>query len=445
MALSANTILEVRAAGSDTNGGGFVNGAAGTDYSQQNAANSGSTDKSTTDAVANGTTTLTSAAANFGTSIVGNIIYLAGGTGSLAAGWYQVTARASATSITLDRTVATGTGITMNIGGALATPGQASAIAVVGNVVYLFNAGSTVYSITSATTNVANGCVNSSGGTVIFVGYSVTRSLITTDTGPTIQLNVSTATILQGFAAAWNLILDGNSQTASKATAANTLIYRSAIKNMTGAGSVAGTAFFCSATACTGTVFTNSCYYCEGYVNSACPFVPAGSQNVLIGNVSRDNTGATTDGFNLGIGGRGGIASHNTSVRNARDGFRVAFFTVLSNNIAESNTGAPFNFTGANIGFAQNNAYYGNGSGITYTGQTAMNFDSGNIAVTAGSVFTNAAGNDYSLNNTASQGALLRAAGFPATLPLGTTANYRDIGAAQHQAAGGGVIVIDDD
>jgi hypothetical protein len=38
MALSSATVLEVRTTGVDTNGGGFVTGATGTDFSQQNAA-----------------------------------------------------------------------------------------------------------------------------------------------------------------------------------------------------------------------------------------------------------------------------------------------------------------------------------------------------------------------------------------------------------------------
>ena len=39
MALSASTVWEVRpATGSDNNGGGFVTGASGTDYSQQGTA-----------------------------------------------------------------------------------------------------------------------------------------------------------------------------------------------------------------------------------------------------------------------------------------------------------------------------------------------------------------------------------------------------------------------
>lgn len=51
--------------------------------------------------------------------------------------------------------------------------------------------------------------------------------------------------------------------------------------------------------------------------------------------------------------------------------------------------------------------------------------------------FTNASGGDFSLNNAAGGGALLRAVGFPGALPWGGT-GYLDIGALQHQDAGGG-------
>jgi hypothetical protein len=51
--------------------------------------------------------------------------------------------------------------------------------------------------------------------------------------------------------------------------------------------------------------------------------------------------------------------------------------------------------------------------------------------------FTNAAGGDFTLNNTAGRGALLRAAGY---YPIagGSQIGYPDIGAYQHQDSGGG-------
>ena len=217
MALSANSVFEVQQAGSDTNGGGFVTGAAGTDFSliTTNRPNGG-TDGSSALAVAVGTTTITCADAQFTTAIVGNIVYFAGGTGSITGCWRQVTARASSTSITIDSLIAASTGMTMNIGGALASPALASSIAAVsGQIIYVkYNA--SVYAITSASTNVVNGCPLLNPG-VSMIGYDTTRTGTNDDSNrPTLQAQVSTATIVQtstgtGTQAAANLIVDGNS------------------------------------------------------------------------------------------------------------------------------------------------------------------------------------------------------------------------------------------
>ena len=61
MALAAASVVEVRTAGNDTNGGGFVTGASGTDFSQQDAAQC-----TATDLVLVTTTTATSAITHFG-------------------------------------------------------------------------------------------------------------------------------------------------------------------------------------------------------------------------------------------------------------------------------------------------------------------------------------------------------------------------------------------
>src|SRR5215471_17621800 len=84
MAISAAAVFCVLngsplGSGVDTNGGGFVAGASGTDYSCQPAAQ-----VAVTDLVANGTFTITSATANFNATHVGSLIYLSGGSGSLA-------------------------------------------------------------------------------------------------------------------------------------------------------------------------------------------------------------------------------------------------------------------------------------------------------------------------------------------------------------------------
>lgn len=117
MAISSQAVIEVRADGSDTNGGAYVPGA-GVDYSQQTAPQ-----VAVTDAVANGTTTITSATANWNSNHQNNVVYLQGGSGSLAATRRQVMTVVNSTTITVDATVATGTGITLNLGGAMASLG----------------------------------------------------------------------------------------------------------------------------------------------------------------------------------------------------------------------------------------------------------------------------------------------------------------------------------
>src|SRR5271154_2251309 len=87
--LPSTTVWEVRpTVGSDTNGGAFVTGSSGTDMSQFNNKNatsctscqSATSNISTTDVVAVGSTTLTSATMNGSSAIVGNVIFLQGGT-----------------------------------------------------------------------------------------------------------------------------------------------------------------------------------------------------------------------------------------------------------------------------------------------------------------------------------------------------------------------------
>jgi len=119
MAVSTLVDYTIRPSGVTTNGGGFKAGASGTDYSNQDAAQA----SYTTLAMANTGTTLTSTAefGTVGSAIVGNIIYISGGT-NFTTGWYEVTAYTDTNTISIDRnatngsTASAGTG---NMGGAL--------------------------------------------------------------------------------------------------------------------------------------------------------------------------------------------------------------------------------------------------------------------------------------------------------------------------------------
>lgn len=417
-----------------------MTGSTGTDYSQQNSKNTVGADISVTNAVAAGTATITSITANFGTTIVGNIINLSGGTGSLASGWYQVISRASTTSITVDRNVATGTGITINIGGALASiGGSAAAGAAAGNIVFV-QAGT--YSITSATINVAGGTVSNSS-LMNWVGYSTNRTMNNTDTKPLIQYGVSGVSMFVSRGTVYNFAFDGNGQTTARVNGSSdsTNMVNCSYTNMNNAsGSTTGTFNNCSATANSALVFAGVCVDCEAYANTATPF-GGGVQTITIRCLSYNNTGATTDGFNLSA--VGSMAANCSAYGNGRAGFQWNSPTRSSTAInchAENNTGWGFdNLSGSGVGSAQvlvNCSTYNNTSGTisNLSKATIIGF----ITVTAGSVFVSAGTGNFALNNTTNQGALLRAAGAPALFPAGLTASYQDIGASQHQDTGGG-------
>jgi hypothetical protein len=173
MTIAATTQWEVRTTGAATNGGGYSSG--GTDYSQQDAAQI-----AVTDAVGNNTTTITSATANFPADCVGNIVYLTGGGYGSTTARRHVATRVSATEITVDDTVPTGTGMTLNLGGAADSPATLTGALVAGNTVHV-KAGT--YTLGAAATFP----VGTAALPIAFVGYNATRNdNPTTGSRPTI-------------------------------------------------------------------------------------------------------------------------------------------------------------------------------------------------------------------------------------------------------------------
>lgn len=133
MALSISLVWEVRpSGGSDSNGGGFLTGASGTDWTQQNAAQYSLTGLTTAGAAALIATT--SAASD----MVGNTIQITAGT-NFTAGFYQILSVVVGVSITVDRNATTGVGAAGvgAIGGALATMSKVIAAAQTNNHIYL--------------------------------------------------------------------------------------------------------------------------------------------------------------------------------------------------------------------------------------------------------------------------------------------------------------------
>jgi hypothetical protein len=438
LALSASTVWEVRGgAGSDTNGGGFVTGATGTDWSQQNAAQ-----YSVTDGVTAGTTTITSATANFGTDVVGNIIYVQGGTGAVAAGWYQITVRNSATSITVDRStgLTAGTGVTLKIGGALATLGAAAAVMVARNWVWVKSA---TYSISSGITLVGTG--NTTNRSIV-QGYSAARGdtgkfTLSASAGSITMLTIPNGCIVDGF------ILDGNGQSsviAATMTSSQNVLQRGKVTGVSSAGAVlAGQTnsqlidvevVGCTAGGAGYVVDNFQVFGCNIHGNTGPAARGAGCANSLItgnSNVGWQNVAAS--GFGLFYNTIAGNGSHGVVLSNDRS-YTVMFGNLLSGNGGYGVSGATDRVTGNTQEYLwlRYNAFYNNTSGQTNAGSVSAP----NITLTA-DPFTNSGSGDYSLNNTAGGGAACRAAGFPGAFQGGLTTGYLDIGAAQHQDSGG--------
>ena len=443
MALNANCVFEVRTGGNDTNGGGFRTGASGTDYSQQDAKNTVGNNISTTDAVANGTTTLTSATASFTSAIVGNVIYLQGGTGALAAGWYEVTGYTNATTITLDRTVATGTGITLNIGGAFASLGRVGSIGLVsGNKIWM-QAGS--YTITSASTNVSNGCF--SLPTLVTVeGYQTTRGDL--GTAPVLTASGITNFILisaSDESSIRNLTVDGASLSSSRGyNLGRGFWYKLTARNCSNYGIVtaSGSVVLCTATGCSDAsreaIRCQTAFFCEAYDNT-CPGFGAGANGSLLVNcLAHGNTGATVDGFVLN-------SAHNLLVNcvsygSGRHGFAAsAYGNACVNCLAEGNGGYGWNTTSTAVGRLRLFACgaYTNTSGAVLAGSTDIDL---NFVTGSASFFVNPAADNFALNETAGGGASARGVGVPGTYPRGTV-GYADLGAVQSQAGGAADVV----
>jgi hypothetical protein len=441
MAIAAACVWDVRSGGSDTNGGGYVSG--GVDYSQQNAAQ-----LALTDVVANGTTTLTSATAGFTSNMVGNIIYLQGGTGSLAATRRQITGFTNSSTITVDANVASGTGITGNVGGALASPGEAGRNMVAGNDVYV-KSGAT-FTISSTTANVSGGRLNYPAGSNTdpsnLYGYQTTHGDFAAQ--PIIEAGAISSTdliTLNGNNIVRGIEMDGNAQTSIRgmvnASGADSIIVRD----------------------CKLYAFTNRAIHFLGNgdgcvaINcevSGCTSVSAirlESGSMAFGCVSHDNS---VNGFEL----RAGFAIYCQSYSNTGDGFNTSNGqgTVVHCN-AYDNSGDGFEWAalGVQAGVAinclavGNNAYGFNATSPAVQIMTCAGYDNTTANVNAGATqidfvalsgdpFTDAASDDFTLNNTAGAGAELFGVGSPLTYPGTITDNLSNIGAVQESSGGGG-------
>lgn len=440
MALLASTVWEIRTTGSDNNGGGFDGTGGGTDFSQQNAAQATLTAASVLGPAAN---QVTVSAGDYTTVAgdVGNILQITGGTAT--AGFYRIASVNTGTNVwTLDRNAGTiGQTVVGAMGGALASLAKAGGAYITSNKIWV-KAGT--YSITTATTNVAAGCLSTAQGIKI-EGYNAARGDM--GTKPLLQASaINTFTLISIASNSQHLVsnlkLDGASAVSSRGIMARMTVYKCEFVNFTNSAIFSDTAVAvaiqCSATGCSGFAAFKQIFgiACIAFDNTVTGF--EASSSTFIDCIADTNTGATSDGFTssgLGPGDFINCVAYN----NGRDGFRAGASrgTNFVNCIAEGNAGWGINANNNQVVTAINCAYYNNTSGAFSAGTGDFVQNIGAITLT-GSPFNNAAGQDFGLNNTASQGAACRAAGLPGVFVAGSTTAYQDVGAAQHQDTGGG-------
>jgi len=458
-AITATTAWEVRSGSAATNGGGFDIATAGTNmaiFDNKNAAGcsscqSASVNISTTDAVTNGTTTITSATANFSSAIVGNVIYVTGGTGSITAAWYQVATFTNSTTIVVDRStgLTTGTGATMNIGGALDLPTTANSVPVVaGNTIWVKGAS---YTVANAT--YANGTVSAP---IWWVGFTSTHG----DGGKAtlVASGSSGQMITSGNYNRWNnWTWDANGATTAAegcfTAAQGTTADNIECKNYEAATGISGAAlgtftnlyshdgrsgctqavsnparlskFVIDTQPCIGIAFTS------GSCTNAC--------NLTVENgIIRNGTGATGHGISSTVTSGGVIIERVTIDTMAGDailcsGADVCVNTVGRNLILSNITGTALNSSTTDYTAAQYTAFGFDYIGFYNNGTNRTRIPAGAHDVTISAQPYIAAGTNYGLNSIG--GAQVRGLGWPGTFQgLTSTVDYGDLGAAQAQS-----------
>lgn len=463
MAIGNAAAWEVRtAAGSDTNGGGFIRGASGTDYSQQNSKNTSGNNISTTDASFSGTT-LSSATASFTSAIVGNVIYVNGA-------WYQVTVFTNSTTVTVDRS-GSGSSLTMNIGGALATLTQAVTNAQQNNLIYCTGSQTTTATVTLSLAVSGSGSLASDYLSYSIIGYGSTRGDGGQFTLQTSTNSVNGITIASGAGQILlqNLLIKCTAGTPGDGIIAGTSggSYDLFLDNCRITGWNEGirspfstqywilpiTLHNCEVDSNTShgvhSIAFTALFDCYIYNNGGIGFfMDTASGQASAGFVSHNTTyqSNTTAGIKhsgsvgSSVSTAPGYMTNNAFIGNGI-GYQMnvnAATVLFENNIVYNNTTGVEGTTAMTIvGIVRNNFFYNNG-----TARTNFPVGSGDITGT-GNPFTSTTGGspNLALNTTSGAGAACRAAGFPGVLQVGGT-GYVDIGPLQHQDSGGATVVI---
>jgi hypothetical protein len=367
VAIDANSVFEVRTTGSNTNGGFYKSDAGTTDYSQQDAAQF-----TATDAVTNGTTTVnfpTGTTPTLDSSCVGNGIFLSN-TGS----WYEIVSFTDVNNVVVDRTVASATGVTANIGGAVAliTDALIDGVTVAGNIWWVKSGTYT------STGNVVLSKSGTANALIKIIGYQTTRGDTPTgDNRPLFALGTNIFRINDWTE--WSLFRATYSGTGASAIEMD---QQSTI-------SEAKVEFTTSGALTIGLEVGNN------------------GGSLIKTEVSAPNASAVSTALVYGLGSSIPTMVIDNYVHDCAGlGIRVNAIGVIQGNIVDTCTGGIF---GINSPIIKNNTIYncsGNGIEITGSGARVMYNDFNSCGVALEGNASNAVRNDYNnyYNNTTDEG-----------------------------------------
>lgn len=473
MAISAKTVWEVRATGAYDNGGGFDSSYGGSDYSQQ-----ASPQLTVTDGTSNtGTAVLTSVTGGFTSAMLGNVLtFSQGGTFH---GFWQIIGFTSSNSVTLDRnSPVTAANSTIKVGGANKfdqngfTPQSINTTSAVVPGQHLWvKAGAYTPSVNDVSFGDSS-CNGTASNPITVEGYNTTRGDIMLDPSlarPTITPSGGAQVPLNFAGSHWivraletssaNTIAaavqfgSGSSDCILENCVANAGASTKGINMLGTRNTTRNNWVKAGATASDGIVVAGTAPHTVEYNRIQCTFgnsfsgiyAPSG------GNIHHN----IISGFSFGVLLQGGTAVHVTLENNNlyhnvnglyfNDAAQGPMTARVHNNIFVSNTTyqvrhatADYTANAGNVSAMECqfdcNFFYDNGA----TRYSRLNTGSNDVTLTA-DPFTDAAGGDFSLNDAAGGGDLVRTTPCAVTWADGINSTRLYAGAAGASAGSTGM------
>lgn len=398
-------------------------------------------------------TGLTSAAKPMGKNFIGNIFNVTSGSGFTVQRVQVVSV--SGVTATVDKSAGTpgSTGGTATFGGPFVSPGRAGGQKIAGNTVFV---GPGTYTCHSSTNTAGGGVVDSTTGTAsapnFWIGYNTKRHincieevwprLNATSNGMNLMSITGTTCYIRNFAAgraASQTSVVGFSMAGSHNCIENFEAFSLATGLIFTAAAVNDLAVDGLAESCTqgfthnATIGGNKCHGCVAKLHTNYGFGGFGYNDVLSHCIAYGGIGATCDGFRST--GNGPLMTNCTAYGNGRHGFSLAGAAgfrarFLINCVATGNAARQFHQETSTELAHRLLACAFKADGV---GTHDVNVCQLTSCVTlTQEPFTNAAGGEFSPNNSELGGELLKEVAFPTFFRGTNSPNYKDIGAVQH-------------